>query len=102
MKRKVPEPNKVSKDAKEAVQECASEFIHFIVGEALDRCLVCTFALLLFLQNMHFISQVEKRKTIGGEDILLAMHALGFDSYNEPLRKYLTRFVIKILFPTLL
>ena len=33
----------------------------------------------------------EKRKTINGEDILLAMLTLGFDSYVEPLRTFLTK-----------
>jgi len=33
----------------------------------------------------------KKRKTINGEDILLAMLTLGFDSYVEPLRTFLTK-----------
>jgi hypothetical protein len=52
---------------------CVSEFISFITSEASDRCLQ------------------EKRKTINGEDILLAMLTLGFDSYVEPLRTFLTK-----------
>ena len=50
-----------------------SEFISFITSEASDRCLQ------------------EKRKTINGEDIILAMLTLGFDSYVEPLRTFLTK-----------
>ena len=72
---------------------CVSEFISFVTSEASDRCLQ------------------EKRKTINGndvhrpnakefdkelffflgEDILLAMLTLGFDSYVEPLRTFLTK-----------
>ncbi|CAF0872273.1 unnamed protein product [Rotaria sp. Silwood1] len=73
MKKGVPEKGKIAKDAKETIQECVSEFISFITSEASDRCLQ------------------EKRKTINGEDILLAMLTLGFDSYVEPLRTFLTK-----------
>lgn len=55
------------------INRCVSEFISFITSEASDRCLQ------------------EKRKTINGEDILLAMLTLGFDSYVEPLRTFLTK-----------
>mmetsp|Transcript_30589 Transcript_30589/g.103909 ORF Transcript_30589/g.103909 Transcript_30589/m.103909 type:complete len:97 (-) Transcript_30589:607-897(-) len=48
MKRVLPPNEKIAKDAKEAVQECVSEFICFITSEASDRC------------------QTEKRKTING------------------------------------
>ncbi|KOB67386.1 Nuclear transcription factor Y subunit beta [Operophtera brumata] len=53
MKRAIPDNGK----------ECISEFISFVTSEASDRC------------------QVEKRKTINGEDVLFAMNALGFDNY---------------------
>jgi histone H3/H4 len=46
---------KIAKDAKECVQECVSEFISFITSEAAEKC------------------QLEKRKTVGGDDILAAM-----------------------------
>ncbi|KAG2357647.1 histone-fold-containing protein [Suillus spraguei] len=55
MKQSVPHTAKIAKDAKECVQECVSEFISFITSEAAEKC------------------QMEKRKTIGGEDILYAM-----------------------------
>uniref|UniRef100_A0A8C2A2B1 Nuclear transcription factor Y subunit beta n=1 Tax=Cyprinus carpio TaxID=7962 RepID=A0A8C2A2B1_CYPCA len=63
-----------SKDAKECVQECVSEFISFMTSEASERC------------------HQEKRKTINGEDILFAMSTLGFDMYVEPLKLYLQKF----------
>ena len=74
MKKALPANAKISKDAKETVQECVSEFISFITGEASDKC------------------QREKRKTINGDDLLWAMTTLGFEEYVEPLKMYLQRF----------
>ncbi|KAK4700341.1 nuclear transcription Y subunit beta, partial [Phenoliferia sp. Uapishka_3] len=74
MKKCLPNQTKVSKDAKECVQECTSEFISFITSEAAERCLM------------------EKRKTINGEDILFAMTTLGFENYSEALRIYLAKY----------
>ncbi|XP_009773122.1 nuclear transcription factor Y subunit B-3 [Nicotiana tabacum] len=74
MKKALPANAKISKDAKEIVQECVSEFISFITGEASDKC------------------QREKRKTINGDDLLWAMTTLGFEEYIEPLKIYLQRF----------
>eukprot|EP00629_Pelagomonadales_sp_RCC1024_P001359 CAMPEP_0119294716 /NCGR_PEP_ID=MMETSP1329-20130426/48551_1 /TAXON_ID=114041 /ORGANISM="Genus nov. species nov., Strain RCC1024" /LENGTH=116 /DNA_ID=CAMNT_0007295613 /DNA_START=163 /DNA_END=510 /DNA_ORIENTATION=+ len=61
MKQSLPENAKISKDAKEVVQECVSEFISFVTSEASDRC------------------AADKRKTINGSDLLVAMEQLGFD-----------------------
>ncbi|KAG9143552.1 hypothetical protein Leryth_015974 [Lithospermum erythrorhizon] len=74
MKKALPANAKISKDAKETVQECVSEFISFITGEASDKC------------------QREKRKTINGDDLLWAMTTLGFEEYVEPLKVYLAKF----------
>ncbi|KAL3643077.1 Nuclear transcription factor Y subunit B-3 [Castilleja foliolosa] len=74
MKKALPANAKISKDAKETVQECVSEFISFVTGEASDKC------------------QREKRKTINGDDLLWAMSTLGFEEYMEPLKVYLQRF----------
>ncbi|KAJ7542748.1 hypothetical protein O6H91_09G010700 [Diphasiastrum complanatum] len=74
MKKALPANAKISKDAKETVQECVSEFISFITGEASDKC------------------QREKRKTINGDDLLWAMSTLGFEDYVEPLKVYLQRY----------
>lgn len=65
---------KISKDAKETVQECVSEFISFTTGEASGKC------------------RREKRKTINGDDLLWAMTTLGFKEYGEPLKIYLHKF----------
>ena len=45
-----------------------------MTSEAADRC------------------QQEKRKTINGEDLLFAMSTLGFDSYVEPLKIFLSKY----------
>lgn len=74
MKKALPANAKISKEAKETVQECVSEFISFITGEASDKC------------------QKEKRKTINGDDLLWAMTTLGFEEYVEPLKGYLQKF----------
>ncbi|KAI0366067.1 histone-fold-containing protein [Pilatotrama ljubarskyi] len=73
MKAAVPATAKISKEAKECVQECVSEFISFITSEAAEKC------------------QMEKRKTIGGEDILYAMATLGFENYAETLKIHLAK-----------
>lgn len=73
MKNSVPPTAKIAKDAKECVQECVSEFISFITSEAAERC------------------QAEKRKTIGGEDILHALSQLGFEDYAETLKIHLAK-----------
>lgn len=71
----------IAKDARECVQECISEFISFVTSEASDRC------------------QVEKRKTINGEDVLFALSTLGFDNYVEPLKLYLKKYREIVLSP---
>ncbi|KAG0676616.1 BTB and MATH domain-containing protein 41 [Pichia californica] len=74
MKNTLPATAKVSKDAKECMQECVSEFISFVTSEASDRCLM------------------EKRKTINGEDVLYSLHTLGFENYAEVLKIYLAKY----------
>ncbi|XP_065866602.1 nuclear transcription factor Y subunit B-1-like [Euphorbia lathyris] len=74
MKKSLPANAKISKEAKETVQECVSEFISFITGEASDKC------------------QREKRKTINGDDLLWAMTTLGFENYVSPLKLYLNNY----------
>lgn len=74
MKNALPANAKVSKEAKECVQECVSEFVSFITSEASEKC------------------WAEKRKTVNGEDILFAMTSLGFENYAEVLKIYLTKY----------
>ncbi len=73
MKNALSESSKISKDAKDLMQECSSEFISFITSEACDRCLQ------------------EKRKTITGEDIIWALNKLGFEPYVDSLNLYLSK-----------
>ncbi|OMP14087.1 Transcription factor, CBFA/NFYB, DNA topoisomerase [Corchorus olitorius] len=56
------------------MQECVSEFISFVTGEASDKC------------------HKEKRKTVNGDDICWALATLGFDNYAEQLKRYLHRY----------
>ncbi|KIZ04211.1 Nuclear transcription factor Y subunit B [Monoraphidium neglectum] len=74
MKKVLPANAKIAKDAKEAIQECTSEFISFITSEASAKC------------------QAEKRKTINGDDLLWAMETLQFEDYVAPLRLYLSKY----------
>lgn len=74
MKCALPDNAKLAKDSKETIQECVSEFILFITSEACDRCLQ------------------EKRKTVNGEDLLWAVQSLGFESYVEVLKVYLSKY----------
>ncbi|GLJ46194.1 hypothetical protein SUGI_0973040 [Cryptomeria japonica] len=73
--RKILPPNaKVSKEAKDIMQECASEFVAFVTAEASLKC------------------QKQKRKTINGEDLLSAMASLGFENHAEQLKSYLLKY----------
>ncbi|KAK3038965.1 hypothetical protein RJ639_027450 [Escallonia herrerae] len=74
MKQILPKNAKISKEAKETMQECASEFISFVTGEASEKC------------------RKERRKTVNGDDICWALGTLGFDDYAEPLKRYLHRY----------
>ncbi|KAL4296304.1 hypothetical protein GQ457_12G005510 [Hibiscus cannabinus] len=68
-------PNaKISKEAKETMQECVSEFISFVTGEASDKC------------------KKERHKTVNGDDICSALATLGFDEYAPPLKRYLGKY----------
>ncbi|EEF30498.1 ccaat-binding transcription factor subunit A, putative [Ricinus communis] len=60
MKQILPSNAKISKEAKETMQECVSEFISFVTGEASDKC------------------HKEKRKTVNGDDICWALATLGY------------------------
>jgi len=74
MKKALPPSAKISKDAKECVQECVSEFISFITSEACEKCLS------------------ERRKTINGDDLIFAMNTLGYEKYLDALRIYLHKY----------
>ncbi|KAJ9709610.1 hypothetical protein PVL29_001207 [Vitis rotundifolia] len=71
MKQILPPNAKVSKEAKETVQECVSEFVKFVTGEASDKC------------------RKENRRTVTGDDICWALSALGLDNHAEAIVRYL-------------
>ncbi|KAL6284269.1 hypothetical protein ACE6H2_015198 [Prunus campanulata] len=73
MRRILPPHAKISDDAKETIQECVSEYISFITGEANERC------------------QREQRKTVTTEGILWVMGKLGFNNYVKPLTLFLQK-----------
>lgn len=73
MRRILPPHAKISDDAKETIQECVTEFISFITGEANAKC------------NQEF------RKTVTPEDVLKAMGTLGLDNYAEALTVFLNK-----------
>ncbi|XP_030924120.1 nuclear transcription factor Y subunit B-5-like [Quercus lobata] len=74
MKQSLPTNAKISKEAKETMQECVSEFISFVTSEASEKC------------------RKERRKTVNGDDVCWALEALGFDDYSGPIRRYLHRY----------
>lgn len=74
MKDAVPAHSKLSKEAKDCMQECVTEFVAFITSEAAE------------------ISNGAKRKTINGQDILYALTLLGMENYSEVLAIYLSRY----------
>lgn len=74
MKDVLPPQAKISKHAKETIQECATEFVGFVTGEASERC------------------RRERRKTVNGDDICYAMRSLGLDHYADAMRRYLQRY----------
>ncbi|KAG6773195.1 hypothetical protein POTOM_020456 [Populus tomentosa] len=74
MKKILPPTAKISKEAKQTMQECATEFISFVTGEASDKC------------------QKENRKTVNGDDICWALISLGFDDHAEAMVRYLHKY----------
>ncbi|KAK2984217.1 hypothetical protein RJ640_013446 [Escallonia rubra] len=74
MRRVLPPHAKISEEAKEAIQECASEYISFITAEANERC------------------WTEHRKTITSDDLIQALAKLGFDDQVVALKSYLQRY----------
>ncbi|KAF5786403.1 putative transcription factor Hap3/NF-YB family [Helianthus annuus] len=74
MKQILPPTAKISKQAKETMQECASEFIAFVTGEASEKC------------------RRDNRKTVNGDDLCWALASLGFDDCSNAVRRYLNKF----------
>jgi len=60
---------KISKEAKETIQECLTEFILFLTSEAWELC------------------EQNERKTLLGTDLITAMDQLDFGHYTIILNK---------------
>lgn len=74
MKQNLPPSAKISKEGKQMMQECVTEFISFVTGEASDKC------------------HKENRKTVNGDDICWALSSLGFDNYADAVGRYLLKY----------
>ena len=71
MKQALPPNAKISKEAKEQMQEWVSEFISFITCEACEKC------------------KLDKRKTIAGDDVLYSLNILGYEKYMDCLNLFI-------------
>ncbi|KAL4378788.1 hypothetical protein GQ457_02G036180 [Hibiscus cannabinus] len=74
MKQILPPSAKLSLEAKQRMQECATEFISFVTSEASDKC------------------HRENRKMMTGDDICRALSALGLDNYAGAIVRYLHKY----------
>ncbi|KAL5077353.1 hypothetical protein RYX36_016337 [Vicia faba] len=74
MRKGLPPYIKISDGAKEMAEQSASKFISMVTKKATERCLR------------------ESRKTLGAEDLLWAMMALGYHNYFRVLSFYLERY----------
>ncbi|CAL0315475.1 unnamed protein product [Lupinus luteus] len=74
MRQVLPKDARISEDAVDTVQKCASEFIAFITDAAIEH------------------SKLDKRMTISAEDLLFVMENMGFDDYVPPLTLFLERY----------
>ncbi|MBA0716429.1 hypothetical protein Golax_015260 [Gossypium laxum] len=79
MKQILPPSAKVSKEAKETMQECVTEFISFVTSEASDKC------------------RKGSRKTVCGDDICWALGAVGLDNYAQAIVRYLHKYRVAAL-----
>lgn len=67
-------PKRLFKSAYQSEHNLINRFISFITSEACEKC------------------KNEKRKTINGEDLLYAINTLGFESYVDILKLYLSKY----------
>ena len=76
MRRGFPKNKKklIQEDAKTFMQECVSEFILIVTGQAVQKV------------------KKEDRRTITGDDLLWAFKELGFDNYHDILTPYLEKY----------
>jgi histone H3/H4 len=77
MRAAIPAEAKIGRDAREASQDCASEFVAFVASEASDACMAAG------------------RRIMTGRDVVDAVVRLGFDRQAGPLEAFLTTCVEK-------
>ena len=69
-----PPNSTITGDAKEAVDNCLVEFCAVLIAAAVEEC------------------RPDKRTTVTGDDLILALANLGFEDYVRPLALYLRRY----------
>ena len=69
-----PPNSTITGDAKEAVANCLVEFCAVLIAAAVEEC------------------RQDKRTTVTGDDLILALANLGFEDYVRPLALYLRRY----------
>ena len=74
MKSVLPPGTKISKEAKQLMQDCCSELISFVTSGATEAVFE------------------DKRKTVLGDDIIQSMYTLGFPNYSEIMTIYLQKY----------
>ncbi|XP_078448045.1 nuclear transcription factor Y subunit B-4-like [Wolffia australiana] len=74
MEKILPCNARLSQEARQTVQESATEFISFVNSEAADKC------------------QKDNRETINGDDICWALENLGLSNYAVAVRRYLQKY----------
>eukprot|EP01114_Cavostelium_apophysatum_P011985 TRINITY_DN2660_c0_g1_i1.p1 TRINITY_DN2660_c0_g1~~TRINITY_DN2660_c0_g1_i1.p1 ORF type:complete len:357 (+),score=69.42 TRINITY_DN2660_c0_g1_i1:23-1072(+) len=74
MMKVLPPTAKISKEALECMQECTTEFILFVLGEAVD------------------ISNEQKKRTLGSYCVLRAFSNLGLDNYADAMKIFLEKY----------
>ncbi|XP_031098245.1 transcriptional activator hap3-like [Ipomoea triloba] len=77
MREAIPRSARIADEAKETVQKCVTEFIHYVTAKANER------------------AKQERRKTVTTEDLIWAMRALGLGSYAEELTDFITDYRAK-------
>jgi len=65
-----PPNSTITGDAKEAVDNCLVEFCAVLIAAAVEEC------------------RPDKRTTVTGDDLILALANLGFEDYVRPLARY--------------
>ncbi|CAN6201785.1 unnamed protein product [Urochloa humidicola] len=71
MRHGMPEKSRIATDAKESMTQCVAEFSALLTRAAAEEC------------------RRDRRTTVNGDDLILALRNLGFDDYVESLTSYL-------------